>query len=417
MTNDSPLAGRKVGLIGLGAMGSGMAGSLRRAGAELHVCDAREGVAAGLRRAGRHRLRHAGRARRRAARSSSRSSSTRRRPSRCCSATAPRPGRRRGDAPGQRLRDVLDRRPERLDRLRAPARGARPALRRCADLRRRRQGGVGRDDGHGRGPRRRLGEGRAVPERDGGQGLPPRRPRRQRQQGQDHQPAARRRAHRRRRRGDGARPARRRRRRARSTTSSPTAPATAGCSRTGWRTCWPTTTRRSRRSTSSSRTSAWCSTPPARPSFPLPLASTAHQMFMQASTAGFAKEDDAAVIKIFPGDRAAGRAKDMSRCRARLHRRRLHRRHRPRQQPRPRRHAGGADDRRARGRRAAGRCRRRRRRRRAQVAHHRAGRRGGAVARGLPLAAGRAARRRSTSRSARPSTRRRAATSARCSRR
>jgi L-threonate 2-dehydrogenase len=35
--------------------------------------------------------------------------------------------------------------------------------------------------------------------------------------------------------------------------------------------------------------------------FPLPLSSTAHQMFMQASTAGFAKEDDAAVIKIFPG--------------------------------------------------------------------------------------------------------------------
>jgi 3-hydroxyisobutyrate dehydrogenase len=35
--------------------------------------------------------------------------------------------------------------------------------------------------------------------------------------------------------------------------------------------------------------------------FPLPLASTAHQMFMQASSAGFAKEDDAAVIKIFPG--------------------------------------------------------------------------------------------------------------------
>jgi 3-hydroxyisobutyrate dehydrogenase len=35
--------------------------------------------------------------------------------------------------------------------------------------------------------------------------------------------------------------------------------------------------------------------------FPLPLASTAHQMFMQASTAGFAKEDDSAVIKVFPG--------------------------------------------------------------------------------------------------------------------
>ncbi len=35
--------------------------------------------------------------------------------------------------------------------------------------------------------------------------------------------------------------------------------------------------------------------------FPLPLASTAHQMFMQASTAGHATEDDSAVIKIFPG--------------------------------------------------------------------------------------------------------------------
>jgi len=36
-------------------------------------------------------------------------------------------------------------------------------------------------------------------------------------------------------------------------------------------------------------------------SFPLPLASTAHQMFMQASSSGHGKEDDAAVIKIFPG--------------------------------------------------------------------------------------------------------------------
>jgi len=35
--------------------------------------------------------------------------------------------------------------------------------------------------------------------------------------------------------------------------------------------------------------------------FPLPMSSTAHQMFMQASTAGFAREDDSAVIKIFPG--------------------------------------------------------------------------------------------------------------------
>ena len=69
MTNDSPLAGRKVGLIGLGAMGSGMAGSLRRAGAELRVCDAREGVAQAFAAAGRDRLRHAGRAGRGAARS------------------------------------------------------------------------------------------------------------------------------------------------------------------------------------------------------------------------------------------------------------------------------------------------------------------------------------------------------------
>jgi 3-hydroxyisobutyrate dehydrogenase len=35
--------------------------------------------------------------------------------------------------------------------------------------------------------------------------------------------------------------------------------------------------------------------------FPLPLSATAHQMFMQASTAGYEREDDAAVIKIFPG--------------------------------------------------------------------------------------------------------------------
>ena len=43
---EESIAGRRVGLIGLGAMGSGMAGSLRRAGAELRVCDAREGAAA-----------------------------------------------------------------------------------------------------------------------------------------------------------------------------------------------------------------------------------------------------------------------------------------------------------------------------------------------------------------------------------
>ncbi|MBC5785784.1 NAD(P)-dependent oxidoreductase [Ramlibacter sp. USB13] len=48
--------------------------------------------------------------------------------------------------------------------------------------------------------------------------------------------------------------------------------------------------------------------------FPLPLASTAHQMFMQASSAGHGREDDAAVIKIFPGIELpqAGRGADLS---------------------------------------------------------------------------------------------------------
>lgn len=35
--------------------------------------------------------------------------------------------------------------------------------------------------------------------------------------------------------------------------------------------------------------------------FPLPLSATAHQMFMQASAAGHGAEDDSAVIKTFPG--------------------------------------------------------------------------------------------------------------------
>jgi len=35
--------------------------------------------------------------------------------------------------------------------------------------------------------------------------------------------------------------------------------------------------------------------------FPLPLESTAHQMFLQAASSGFGREDDSAVIKIFPG--------------------------------------------------------------------------------------------------------------------
>jgi 3-hydroxyisobutyrate dehydrogenase len=43
--------------------------------------------------------------------------------------------------------------------------------------------------------------------------------------------------------------------------------------------------------------------------FPLPLASTAHQMFMQASSSGHGREDDAAVIKIFPGVDLPGETK------------------------------------------------------------------------------------------------------------
>lgn len=35
--------------------------------------------------------------------------------------------------------------------------------------------------------------------------------------------------------------------------------------------------------------------------FPLPLSATAHQMFMQASAAGYGGEDDSAVVKTFPG--------------------------------------------------------------------------------------------------------------------
>ena len=44
--------------------------------------------------------------------------------------------------------------------------------------------------------------------------------------------------------------------------------------------------------------------------FPLPLSATAHQMFMQASAAGYGAEDDAAVIKMFPGIALPQRAKD-----------------------------------------------------------------------------------------------------------
>jgi putative dehydrogenase len=40
--------------------------------------------------------------------------------------------------------------------------------------------------------------------------------------------------------------------------------------------------------------------------FPLPLSATAHQMFMQAAAAGYGGEDDSAVVKIFPGIQLPG---------------------------------------------------------------------------------------------------------------
>jgi len=43
--------------------------------------------------------------------------------------------------------------------------------------------------------------------------------------------------------------------------------------------------------------------------FPLPLSAAAHQMYMMASTAGHGREDDAAVIKIFPGIELPGHEK------------------------------------------------------------------------------------------------------------
>ena len=58
------IAGRRVGVIGLGAMGAGMAGSLRRAGADVHVCDVARRRRRRVRRRGRHGVRDAGRARR-----------------------------------------------------------------------------------------------------------------------------------------------------------------------------------------------------------------------------------------------------------------------------------------------------------------------------------------------------------------
>lgn len=44
--------------------------------------------------------------------------------------------------------------------------------------------------------------------------------------------------------------------------------------------------------------------------FPLPLSAAAHQMFLQASAAGHGREDDSAVIKVFPGITLPGKETD-----------------------------------------------------------------------------------------------------------
>jgi hypothetical protein len=89
----------RVGLIGLGAMGSGMAGRCAApAPTSMSATHATASPSASPPTAAPRAARPPSSPR--AARSSSRSSSTRRRPSRCCSATAADRRRGRGDAPG-----------------------------------------------------------------------------------------------------------------------------------------------------------------------------------------------------------------------------------------------------------------------------------------------------------------------------
>jgi hypothetical protein len=96
------------------------------------------------------------------------------------------------------------------------------------------------------------------------------------------------------------------------------------------------------------RTSAWCST---RRATKFPAArEPAHQM--GASSAGFAKEDDSAVIR-FPRHRLPAPENDVPPAASPT----TYRRDRPRQQPGPRRHARGADDRRRRAGGGRRRCR------------------------------------------------------------
>jgi hypothetical protein len=239
-----------VGLVGLGAMGSGMAQSLRRAGHAPHVFDVRPEVAEAFARDG----------------------------GTACDSLAAlgaqcdivvsvvvnaaqtesvlfgdgtTPGCARVDEARQPVRDVLHRRSELVGGAGGAAGEAGHPVPRRAHLRRRRQGRERPDDDDDRRHARRLRQGRRRARRHGRQGLPPGRPRGRGQQGEGHQPAAGRRAHRRGRRGHGAGPARRRGPGRAVRGHHATARATAGCSRTAWRTCSRATTRRCRPSTSS----------------------------------------------------------------------------------------------------------------------------------------------------------------------
>ena len=246
----------KVGVIGLGAMGGGMARSLRRAGCRVHVVDVRPGVAEAF-----------------AAEGGVACASPAELASLCdvivsvvinaaqTETVLFGDGRLRGrDAARQRLRHVLHGGSGVVGRARVAPRGTRHSLPGCADLRRRGQGGLGPDHDDDLGPARGLCK-NAAP-------CSTRWPRRSTDWATAPAPAARSRSSTSCWPACTSRPPPKRWRwgcakawtRRRCTKSSRTARATAGCSRTAWPMCWPATTRRCPPSTSSSRTWGSCST-------------------------------------------------------------------------------------------------------------------------------------------------------------
>ena len=198
---------RNVGVIGLGAMGMGVARSLLRAGFAVHACDVRQPVLDAFAAEGGI----------------------------ACASPAELGGKcevvltvvvnaaqteavlfgeqRRGrrDEARQRRARVRDGIAAIRRRPRQAHRRKRRALARRALVRRRGQGRFRRNDDDDFRPRRRLRRVRGRARCDRGQGLSPRRRARRGLEGQDHQSASGGRAYRGRGRSDGARPARRRR--------------------------------------------------------------------------------------------------------------------------------------------------------------------------------------------------------------